>query len=159
MTTNDTAALREWPWLAPLGALVSAAKDRDSSSRDQSYEVNVAHNTLFDILREREDRLAALEEYKADTEQLRAILGDSPGAKLVIELDALRKRIAALEAGMRGLVESSQTVTAGCCEFEHGEYCTEVWSADSVDTENNKYVLIPADELSALLNRPADGGK
>lgn len=32
-----------------------------------------------------------LEKYKADTQQLRDILGDSPAAKLVIELDQLRQ--------------------------------------------------------------------
>lgn len=40
-----------WPWLAPLGALVSAAKDRDLSREAHEAEVNAAHSKLFDVLR------------------------------------------------------------------------------------------------------------
>lgn len=42
-------------------------------------------------LNEALDERDELRRYKADTEELRAILGDSPAAKLVIELDSLRE--------------------------------------------------------------------
>ena len=49
-----------WPWLGLLGALVSDAKDRDSSSADQAARVNATHSELFDVLVEREKKVAEL---------------------------------------------------------------------------------------------------
>ena len=39
------------PWLQSLGELVSAAKNRDASRRDQEAAINAAHADLFNILR------------------------------------------------------------------------------------------------------------
>lgn len=56
--------------------------------------------------RQRAERAEAeLASYKADTEKLREILGDSPGAKLVIELEVLRTKLAAIDAAAQGEID------------------------------------------------------
>lgn len=67
-------------------------------------------------------------------------------------LAAVEAELAALRAG----IAAAPVVTAGVCELEHGEYCTEVWSSVPIDTERNKYRLLPD---SGEVQPPHDDGE
>lgn len=89
--------------IEPVGHLHSngdCCQDRKVIS--DFWPVNLYSQPQMDALVAERD---ALREYKADTDDLRRILGVSPSAKLVIELDTLRDRLKRAEAEAAALVE------------------------------------------------------
>lgn len=89
-----------WPWLGLLGALVSDAKDRDSSSADQAARINATHSELFDVLVKREKQfgeLIAATKYASDFVLHYSALTYSPEACKEAN-DRLASALAALES-------------------------------------------------------------
>ena len=85
---------------------------------------------------------AELATYKADTQKLREILGDSPAAKLVIELDTVRAEKKAAEsqlAELRGKAEDwthadeAAANTEGWCVSNSSDGCVEIQRLDEAE--------------------------